>query len=246
MVDLETLHMQLTEMPNDLAIWRAYLSYSNRMNLIPYKYFEFLNRSGIKTSARYRGCLDLVLKNKIKDLDLLRNIFLPDITEIGIRYKDNDTVNSLSGLEDVLAPLLKSITLSSFNGNLEHILPQVIRLTFYMSKVNIAPTIDILGIKELYFFATTINNMEIFNKCSSLKVLLLQQHQRPTELRLVNFPKLEKLFYDSDDILLQLGDSISIDAIFFQNPASYNLLTDLVKKGWYPNLEHPIKGNNKR
>ena len=233
-LSIEEINRQLEEYPHDLSVWREYLSYCRRHDLSHDRYLDYLDNNALVILYKHTWYI-----NKGKDLDVLSGVFTTDLESIILA---NLELESTKGLEDLIAPNFKELWI----GSIQHIeltaCPTILNL--YDNHITLSNTIDLTSLTKLQSSNSQISNMDKIYDAINLEDLSVENvntlNSRCFIPKISKFKKLKNFSTGTTDELKQFGDSKSLISI-----RSYGV-EPLVDKGWYPNLEYPIKGINKR
>lgn len=237
-LSIEEIELQLEEYPHDLSAWKEWLAYRRRFHLPQDRYKQYLREIECLSTdfLGYEWWID-----NSKDLNILSGL-CSGIKTLNLSSLD---MESTEGITDFIAPNLNTLLITGpVNIELTRVYP---RLYLYSCKIRFADTVDLSSIEDLILDDTQFEDKEVIYKAYNLKNLTVY---RPPNfnIQLDLFKNLTYLWIastDHQDYLKNMGSSDTLLAIDLRIPGSY-LLENLVDNGWYPNLEHPIKGKNKR
>lgn len=241
---LKNFELQLIDNPHDLNIWGDYLDYCCRHNLPQTAYIEYLRYTRNLPVIENSNCWNLNGFN-LDDLQLLRGIYSPTLDRIILNASN---LKSTAGLESLKAPGLVDLLIRDANNLVLTYLPNYLSLNY--STIIIDHTVGILNLEVIDMFRSKIADPPILYRARNLKTLSILESD-PTLLEISFFSNLKKVRCDNISDLIKLGDSISVTEILCHHDTRYpgnecTRLQSLVSNGWYPNLEYPIKGKNKR
>ena len=228
-LSLEEIELQLEENPDDLTVWREWLSYCRRHDLPQDRYIEYLEKEGILKT--YKHTWEIF---KGKSLDILRRVVTTKTIALQLF---NSELESISGLEEFIAPKLEHLVLKQITKVEITAFPKYVWAI--NSKLVFSDTADFSKLITLHLNKVEIENIDKIYEAENLENLILEDISRP-DIQISRFKNLVHLSVDNPDILKKLGTSDTVTSIH----AAKNRLTGLVNNGWYPNLEFPIKGIN--
>lgn len=229
-LSLEEINRQLEEYPHDLTIWREWLVYTRRYDLPHDRYIDYLEKEGyLSKTSRDR----IWTMSKGKHLEVLCGVRTKKLRVLNIYGRD---IESTVGIEALIAPKLTDLTLQEVNNfEITKIFP---KMTILDSMVNFSDTADLNALTSLTLENTSILNIDRIYEAVNLVGLTIQDTK--SAFKITTFEKL-RILSGTPNSLKKMGNSDTVEHIY----TDYHL-NHLMNKGWYPNLEYPFKGKNKR
>ena len=243
-LSIEEINRQLEEYPHDLTAWEKWLSYTRRHNLPQDKYIDYLKNLGIVTEIdKY------FWKIVSKSMSMLGGLSNYDLKLISIWL--NSKYNRLSELSHFRSPSLNFLTIEGPHSIvIDYIPPTLISLHLVDFKSLIfEDSVDLSQLESLDIgIDGLVSNFDMISTAKNLSGLFIGKKSNiDGTLQLSDFPKLRTLQLFNNTILHSIGNSSSLVGLnYAHSPNTLNILMDRVSEGWYPNLEHPIKGKNKQ
>ena len=238
-LSIEEIELQLEEHPHDLSVWREWLAYCRRHNLPQNRYKKYLTEYGF-LSRDFFECNWLI--DNSKDLNILGGLY----SNIRTLTISSTGMESTEGIEGFVAPNLKTLYINgSINLKITKLYPI---LWLHRCKIEFADNIDFTVLNTLCLDQTRIENEEVLYKAFKLSKLIIYKIPN-CNIQLDRFKGLTHLSIcldiDPKYELEKMGNSDTLLEIELK-ASGYSLLEKLISNGWYPNLEHPMKGKNKR
>ena len=270
------LNEYLDQSPENMELWREYLTHCHRYNLPQTRYLEHLSSIGILLGGGIDDGSWHIYNPAC--FPYLRGLYLSKLETITIAC---DNLSGISGLDDIIAPKLSEVRFSNrgittVDVDLKN-LNTLSCFSIWGDKSRLNIPIPMLDLKSLDLSRTTLSledggsfpSLEKIKLLSSnilgIDRLSLSQKLREIEIYvdvenratfdfsnfngiLNNFPLLQKIKgkFPDDFDIKQLGNSKSIISIEVNNSKLLDQLYNLVNSGYYPNLTYPFTGKNKR
>ena len=229
-LSIDEIELGLEEHPHDLSAWGEWLSYNRRHALSHNRYIDYLKKEGFLIEDHQKNIWNIERGN---NLEFLRGVVTNEPTILRISGSE---LKSTQGIEDFIAPNLGRLDLIDVDG-LE-ITKGFPTLTISNSKINISDNIDLSGLTFLALNGVKIYNISKIYDATNLDCLTVKKVS--PSLQISNFKNL-RIIRGSYNLVKKFGDSDTVQYIYANHS-----LSRLMDRGWYPNLEYPFKGKNKR
>ena len=237
---MEEIELQLEENPDDLTVWREWLSYCRRYGLSHERYLEYLERQGILTRS-HAGVVWNILREK--DLDSLRGVIDKTVERLTIR---DLKVSSTVGIEDFVAPKLSLFIVFATFGIV--ITKAYHTMSVYYGSVKFSERAELSNLDMIFFYGVEI--IDVHNLYGATNLTHIVMHYTRSDMEICRFKGLTRLTLrveESDnylEALKRLGNSDTLRFLYDYNDLEG--IKKLIDDGWYPNLEYPTVGKNKR
>ena len=265
-LSIEEIELHLEENPHDLTVWREWLSYTHRYDLSQDRYLEYIKSLDVYFDDKF-GDESWELLG-MKNLDLFRGVYAPNLEFIKLHILKDGI---LRGIDDLIAPNLNELEITrSRLTEISHsyspleedistykvdsiILPHITALS--LIDMSIYPLIQVPNLKYLtieHFPVADYTDIYNLKELETLSIWGQPKDSPPPKLEFL--PKLRSITVNPKyaDNLDGMGDSNTLTNIQYYTSGGESkrvietAIHSLVDKGWYPNLEYPMKGKNKQ